>query len=201
EEADTITSFTDRSTESIDITVRFKRGHVKTWTPDKALDYFKLREKTTERIVVIDWNGSIIRTYAEPQKLVRDFVNWRLGWYTKRFQKLVVDDSYERNYWYVLRALFKAGFTKKLGTFANRAVMAEEVTGIATKAKLKLDDQQMDRVLSLATYRWTVEFANEIQGKIDALDAAIIEYKAILKDPDKLKAVYAGELDELKKLK
>lgn len=201
EEVETIASFTDRSTEAIDITIRFKRGSIKGWTADKALDYFKLREKTTERIVVIDWNGSTIRTYADPAQLVRDFVEWRLGWYTKRFEKLVLDDTYERNYWRVLKALFDGGFPKKLGTFANRAAMAEAVTAILKKAKLDLDEGQMDRVLSLATYRWTQEFAAEIQAKIDGLDTAISGYEATLADPAKLRAVYASELDELKKLK
>lgn len=201
EELDTIVSFTDRSTDAIDIAVKFKRGSIKNWKPDTAIDYFKLREKTTERIVVIDWNGISIRTYSDPASLVRDFVEWRLDWYTKRFEKLLADTDHERNYWLVLRALFLAGFTKKLGTFADRAAMAEEVAKVVKKAKLFVIDSQMDRVLNLATYRWTKEFEAEIETKIAALSTSIFDYKATLEDPAKLKAVYLSELDELAKLK
>jgi DNA topoisomerase-2 len=201
EELDTIVSFTDRSTDSIDISVKFKRGSIKNWKPDTAIDYFKLREKTTERIVVIDWNGISIRTYSDAASVVRDFVEWRLSWYTKRFEKLLADTDHERNYWLVLRALFQAGFTKKLGTFTDRAAMAEEVSKVVKKAKLFVIDSQMDRVLNLATYRWTKEFEAEVETKIAALSTSIFDYKATLEDPAKLKAVYLSELDELVKLK
>lgn len=201
EDGESIFSFTDRSTEQIDITVKFKRGAVKGWTEDKALDFFKLREKTTERIVVINWNGNSITTYSDPQVLVRDFVAWRLGWYTKRFEKLRHDASVERNYWRILRALFDAGFTKKLGTFANKAALEADVDAIASKAKITLLPGQMERVVGLPTYRWTKDFLDEVIAKITGLDADIAEYEATLASPDRLKAVYRAELDELKKLK
>ena len=201
EEADTIVSFVDRSTEAIDITVKFKRGSVKDWTEDKALTFFKLREKSTERIVIINWDGQSIRTYADPAELVRDFVAWRLGWYTTRFEKLVADTSNERDYWRVIEALFKGGFTKKLGTFANRSQMEEEVTAVTKKAKIVVSEPHMDRVMALATYRWTQEFEAEVKERIAKLTADIADYEATLASPEKLKAVYQSELDELKKLK
>lgn len=201
EENDTIVSFTDRSTDAINITVKFKRGSVKEWSEDDALDFLKLREKTTERIVVIDWNGSSIRTYDDPADLVRDFVEWRLGWYTTRYEKMVRDASRELLYWRALAALFAAGFTKKLGTFADRAAMAIEVDEIVSKEKIVLDASQNDRILSLPTYRWTKDFEDEVKAKIAAIEADIAEWSAVLASPDRLKGVYAGELDALKKLK
>ena len=201
EELETISSFVDRSTDCIDITVRFKRGSIRDWTPDKAIDFFKLREKTTERIVVINWDGRSITTYFDPQDLVRDFVEWRLNWYSQRFEKLIADDSHELGYWKLLKVLFEGGFTKKLGTFPNRGAMRDEMVKIAAKAKTALEEDHLDRALNLATYRWTKEFEGEIASKIEALNTAIAGYQATLSDPAKLKAVYLSELDELKKLK
>lgn len=201
EDTDQIRDFTDRSTEVIDITVRFKRGSIADWTAQRAIDFFKLKEKVTERIVVIDWNGTSVRTYADPADLVRDFAAWRLGWYTTRFEKLRDDATVERAYWRVLKALFEAGFAKKLGTFPDRAAMAQEVERIAKKQNLVLHDGQMDRVLGLPTYRWTKEFADEVAVKLAGLDAAIADHEATLASPAKLKQVYLDELDELKKLK
>jgi DNA gyrase/topoisomerase IV subunit A len=201
EEMEHIVTFTDRSTEVIDISIKFKRGELKGWTVDKALEYLKLKEKTTERIVVIDWDGNAIRTYLDPSQLVRDFVQWRLDWYTKRFERLRDIASHELIYWQILKALFDAGFTKKLGTFKDRKSMEEEIEAIAKKAKIAATDQHIDRVVGLPTYRWTVEFKAEVDTKIKSLLADIAEYSAILKSPDRRKKIYMDELDALLKIK
>lgn len=201
EEAETFVSFADRSAENIDITVKFKRGSIKDWTPKRVIEAFKLREKTTERIVVIDWSGDAIRTYADPAALVRDFVEWRLGWYTKRFEKLASDAEIERNYWLILKALFDAKFPTKLGKFENRAAVEAEITKVISRTKLGFEDGQMDRVCGLPTYRWTQEFEAEVVKRIAGLDSEIAEYTATLADPKRLKAVYRSEVEALKKLK
>jgi DNA topoisomerase-2 len=201
EDDESILGFTDRSTETINITIRMKRGTVRDWDEDKALAFFKLREKVSERIVVIDWNGTSIRTYEDPKDLVRDFTAWRLGWYTRRHQQLQDQAVYERTYWQAIDALFKAGFPQKLGGFANRKAVEDEVCGIATLAKVGIDKMQLDRIVSMPTYRWTVEGQNEACQRISALDQDIATQMAILASPDKLKASYLVDLAALKKLK
>jgi DNA gyrase/topoisomerase IV subunit A len=202
EESEAIARYVDRSTETIDITVTFRRGSIKGWTEDQMLDYLKMREKTTERIVVIDWNGDNIRPISDPADLVREFVAWRLNWYTTRFERLVADRSEDRTYWQALNALFgDTKFLGKIGKFADRKAMLDDVTRVLKAAKLALVDDQVERVMGLPTYRWTKEYAEEVKQKIAALDAEIHEYQAILGDPERLKQTYRGELDELKKLK
>jgi DNA topoisomerase-2 len=220
-----VVGFTDRSTDCIDITVKFKRGYLgaqparvdeetvdgkklKIRIPARSamkeadiIKFFKLTEKVTERIVVIDWGGTAIRTYPSAEELVVDFANWRLGWFTKRYQKLVDDTIYERTYWRTIAALFKDNFTKRLGTFTDRNAMEVDVLAVATKAKIKLEDKQLDRVINLPTYRWTKMFEAEVLSKINELDKDILEYQTIVKSPDRLKAIYHTELEELKKLK
>lgn len=199
EDSDAIVSFTDRSTETIDVTVKMKRGSVKDWTPADAVKFFKLSEKVTERITVIDWGAKSIKTYESAEKVVESFAQWRLGWYTKRFEKLRDDASYEIVYWQVLKALFENGFTKRLGTFADRLAVEMDVSKAAKKAGLTLDDRQMDRVANLPTYRWTKTFEAEVEAKIASITADIAEYKAVLASPERLKQVYLDELEELKK--
>ena len=101
----------------------------------------------------------------------------------------------------MLRALFKAGFTKKLGTFPDRAAVEADVGAVATKAKIKIDDSQLDRAVSLPTYRWTKAFEAEVEKRIKELEASIKDYKAILADPEKRRAIYLDELEALKKAK
>jgi DNA gyrase/topoisomerase IV subunit A len=199
EENGQITRFVDSSSDGINIEVTFKRGSVAAWKEKDAIAFFKLVEKTTERIVVREWTGDRIVEYPDAETLVRDFVAWRLEWYVARFEKLLADTSYELNYWRVLKALFEGGFTKKLGTFADRAAMEVEVEKIIKKAKLTLDKPQMDRVLGLATYRWTKDFEGEVARRIAEMEASIADYNETLAKPEKRKAIYLEELEALKK--
>lgn len=203
EEKGEIQNFTDRSTDTIDIIVKMKRGSIADWTEKQALDFFKLREKVTERIVVIDWDGKAIRTYDNPEALIKDFAAWRLGWYTKRFEFMKQRDSYELAYWLALQALFEDKFPKRLGGFVDRAKLQENVvTTIGKKAKgLVIDDTQLDRIVSLPTYRWTIDYAKEVERRIANLKNAIADYEATLASPERLRNVYLSELDQLRTMK
>ncbi len=198
EETGQIVRFVDSSADGINIEVTFKRGSIASWKDKDAVAFFKLSEKTTERIVVREWTGKKLVQYPDAETLVKDFVAWRLEWYVERYNKLKRDTTYELNFWRVLKALFDGGFTKKLGTFANRTAMEEEVAKVTTKAKLKLDGPQMDRVLNLATYRWTKDFEGEIIAKISEMEKSIAEYDAVLASPDRRRDIYLNELESLK---
>lgn len=224
EDSGAIVGFTDQSTEVIDISVKFKRGslaaapartEVETingkkhttkipakpaWKAEDALKFFKLSEKVTERIVVIDWGGNQIRTYESAEKVVEKFAAWRLQWYTKRFDKLFDDTSDEIAYWEVIKTLFEDGFTKRLGTFADRSVMEADIrAAVKKKKKLVLSERNLERVVNLPTYRWTQAFHAEVLDKINALLDDLKRYADILEDPEKLKQVYLDELEELKR--
>ena len=197
EDQDEIVGFTDRSTENIDITIKMKRGSVKDWKEQDAIDFFKIKEKTTERIVVIDWHGTAIRTYNTAEQLIVDFAMWRLGWYSKRYEKLLADNSYEINYWYALRMLFEKKFPEKLGTFVDKTEIEQKILFI-TKA---IDDTQLEKIINLPTYRWTNEFFMTVNKKILEIEQIIANCKTILASPQKLRDIYLSELDNLKSFK
>lgn len=201
EDKDQIVNFQDSSSDAIRVEIQMKRGSVKGWTETKAIDFLKLREKASERIVVVDWDGRRIVHHDSAVELIKEYAEWRLKWYEDRYQKYHDDTSRELQYWKLLEALFKAGFTKKLGTFADRKAVEEEVTVVAKKAKLSIDEDHLDRAVSLPTYRWTKAFEADVKVKIAELEAMIAEYKAILADPNKRRDIYLSELEELKKLK
>lgn len=206
EDAEEIHGFVDRSTEAIDITIKMKRRGVfdeqtkplSELSDKQLIDFLKLRERVTERIVVVDWNGKSICTYDTAEQLVIDFVAWRLAWYTRRFNHLKEQDNYELKYWLALKILFAVGFPKKLGTYANKASLESDVIEILGKEGQVLDDKQLDRVIGLPTYRWTKDFENELETHIDGLNESLAEYDAILASPDRLRDVYLKELEELK---
>lgn len=199
EDEDKITGYTDRSTGKIDVMVRFKRGTIRDWTEDNAIDFFKLKQRKTERIVVIDWNGAAIRQYESAEKLIGDFVKWRLGYYTKRYEKLVADDEYELKFWLGLEACFKAKLPEELLKFTNKQQMLERVKEITLK--LKLDDVQVDKITTISSYKWAKDYLDEVKKMIAQLKDNIKNNKAILADPDKIREIYRNELLELKKAK
>jgi len=134
EEEETIQSYIDRSTESIDITVKMKRGSVKGWTQTKIIDFFKLRQRMTERIVVIDWNGRSIKQKESAEQVVIEFAEWRLGWYTTRFEKLLGDVSHELKYWLAMEACFKQKLPARLSGYANRVALEADVMQITARS-------------------------------------------------------------------
>jgi DNA gyrase/topoisomerase IV subunit A len=226
EDSGEIKGFTDESADGIKITIKMLRGSLaaqpasvktetiegkvvktkvparKAWTDADAVEFFKLHQKVTERIVVIDWGGTRIKQYESAEDVVKEFVAWRLQWYVNRYEKMRDDASYELNYYLALKALFKdTSFTSKLGKFPNRAGVVEEVTTVIGKAKIVLDESQMSRVVSLPTYRWTKEYEAEVTAIIEKLKLDIKEYKDILAKPARRKDIYNTELEELKKLK
>lgn len=201
EDDDLILDFDDNSAETIDIEIRVKRGMLKGWTEKKAIDFLKLKQTMTERLVVLDWNQQSIRTYDDPLDLVADFVKFRLNVYVERYQRLLNEHQHDLMYWKTLKALFDGGFTKKLGTFPNKAAVIDDITAIAKKAKLTPDADQIERAAGLPTYRWTKDFYEEILKRIKEIEANIKEYKLNLDKPARIKDIYVSELEELKKLK
>ncbi len=199
EEEDKIHSYTDKSTSLINIAVKFKRGSLVNWTDTMAVDYFKLRERITERIVVIDWNGQSIRQFDSAETVVKEFVQWRLKWYTNRYQKMLDDDSYELKYWQGLKACFDDKLPERLIKKLDKDAILQDVQTIT--AAIGLDAKQLDSIVSLSTFRWAKDYYQVIKDNIARLQANIKEHKAILKSPQRLKDIFNGELEDLKKMK
>lgn len=194
-----INSYVDRSTKTIDITIKMARGSVAGWDEAKAIDFLKLKQKKSERIVVVDWNSQSIRQYDSAEEVVKEFVKWRLGWYAVRYEYMKAEDEYALNFLYAIKACFDAKLPSKLSGFKNREELDEAVRKIT--AKLPLDKSQHDRIVSLPTYRWTADVYAENNTKITDLEDRIKQYEATLNDPKKLKKIYRDELVALGKLK
>ena len=201
EDENKISTYTDRSTKTIDITIKMARGSVKAWSETRAIEYFKLKQKKSERIVVIDWNGSAIRQYESAEKLLEDFVEWRLGWYKTRYEHKVAKDEYELGFWKGVKACFDDKLPARLGSIKSRSDLDDDVTSLTTLKKLNLDYKQIDRIVNLPAHRWTKDSYTDVLSKIKDLETNIKEYKTILKDPAKRKAIYREEVEALKKQK
>lgn len=198
EDEEKIQTYIDRSTKEIRIEIKFKRGVITDWTEDKAIDYLKLRSKTTERIVVLDWDGNNIKQYETAESLIKEFVEWRLGWYSVRYKKMVDDLTYDLNFNLALKACYDKGLPAFLPKAQNKAEVVDKIIDF-TKG-ITIDDDQTQRIAGLPSYRWAKDSYDEIVKKIQELTDTIAEYQAILADPKKQRDIYKKEVQALKKL-
>lgn len=198
EDNGTINTYVDRSTKTIDITVKYARGTLKDKTEEDIISQLKLKQRATERLVILNPEGTSIIQYETAEKLVEDFVVWRLGYYTVRYQKKKDDDSYELIFWKGVKACFDKNLPARLPKKLNRDDIKSDIHDI-TKT-IGLDDDQLNKIVNLPTYRWAKDAYQNVIDMIAKLEQNIRDYNAILSDPNALKQLYKTELQDLKKL-
>lgn len=193
-----IQTYIDRSTKEIEVEVKFKRGSIDSWNAAKAIEFLKLRSKTTERIVVLDWDGNNIKQYDNASDLVKDFVEWRFGFYKIRYTKWLEDATHQLNWYLALKECYDKDLPNFLLKAKNKTEIVDKIAAITKK--IDITDEQKDRISSLPSYRWAKDAYQEVLDKIDELKKTVANYKAILADPDMMRSIYRKEVTELKKL-
>ncbi|MEM5877467.1 MAG: DNA gyrase subunit A [Candidatus Aenigmatarchaeota archaeon] len=202
EEEGKIQNYVDNSTENINITIKFRKGHIQNWNEEKIIEFLKLRTRKTERIVVVDFNGNSIKQYDNVKTLVEDWVNWRLGFYVKRYEKKLKECEEELEYWMALRKCFE----KRILQFILKCKNKKEVLEVFRKIVGNISEENLERITNLPTYKWNEEFHEEIKSKITQLKDKVQEYSDLLSDNnnekslDKLKKIFLKEIMELKNL-
>ena len=197
EDDGSISAYVDRSTKLIDIEVRFKRGVIDAWTETDALNFFKLRSKSTQRLVVLDFNNTSIRQYDTAADLISAFVAWRIQWFATRYTQLRDNLLSELNFACGIQACLKGGLPKWLPTALNKADVENQVRKLA--AGIALTDEQIERIVSLPSYRWARDSLAKVEAEILDLGNRIVEYETILADPQKIRTIYKSEVQALLK--
>ncbi|MCS7316715.1 MAG: hypothetical protein NZZ41_00125 [Candidatus Dojkabacteria bacterium] len=197
-DSDFIKDWNDYSSEEINIEIKFKKGDLNNFDDDFLLKKLKLSEKVTERIVVIDFDGKKIKQYNDPLSLVIDFVNWRLGFYKFRFEKLLREKEREIFYNFCLLQCFERNLIKNFIKFHNKKeimnYMKEELQ------EFDPDDEILEKIVNLPTYFWSKEKKEEIDKKIEQMLNDINNYKHILSSDENLKKEYIKEVMEIRKI-
>lgn len=192
-----INTYIDRSTKTIDVEIRFKRGSIEGWTEQQAIDFLKLKSKSSQRIVVLDFNNTSIRQYDSAAQLVQAFVEWRLGWYALRFQKIIADLTRNLNFARAIQACVKGGLPAFLPKAQNRTEVLTKVSQLTVK--IPLDSDQLDRIVGLPSYRWAQDSVKRVEEEILALESEIKDTEATLADPKKIRSIYRKEVQALLK--
>lgn len=198
QETGEIRDYDDSSTDIIDITIKMPRGQVAGWDEMKVLNYFSLQSKVTEAIICLSENEKV-RTYSDPNDLIRDYVQFRFGYYIKRYQKLLQDASDELRYKLLIKECFDNEIPAKLKGFKNRSELVQAITDLNNV--IQASKLNIDNIVSFPSYRWTEEYYDAVLNDINSLVADIGKYEDMLQNESKIWDVYRDELKELRKVK
>lgn len=213
EEHEVITDFINRSKNQIDIEIHLNApGHryeykdskgkdritiTPEWTDDNVLSWFALQHTLSERIVVLgppDDPG--VRQFESAHDLIKAFVDWRLGWYRIRFERL---ERLERDRELFLLCYLAAhqDVVDGLKKLQNKAALKELIQKAIGAKNLEVREEIVERLAVLPAYRWTREEAADVAEEARDADKAAREHAAIAKSPARQKKIYEAEVEQI----
>ncbi len=183
----TIINYEDSSAESVDILVKFKRGH----QPKNINDLLKklgLIVAVTELFTLIGFDGT---TVWQPSvaEYIEEFTEWRLQWYKNRYQRLkgLLEVDIQK-YLDILTAI-RRDVSGEARTMVSRSALKEFLTD--------LDIVYTDYIADLPVYRFTKAEKKKIEDKLAAAKKTLARYNKLLRLPKERTAVYIEELTEI----
>ena len=199
EDDDKITSWTDRSTKVINVEVKMRRADLaKLRTDAQLVEFLKLRSLVTENIVVQGIGGSNVVSYDSAEKLVKDWVEWRLGLYLDRYVALHAQESVTNLFWRYVLACFRAKLPAKLTTLEGRDAMKAEVAYIGKQEKLEAPTGEiLERITGLASYKWTEAGKEEAERQLEESDGRLAYYEEMVRNDRKRKGQFRAEVKAL----
>lgn len=179
-----IKDYIDKSSGNIDVTLMFPRNGF----TDSIAKKLGLIISHTENISIIDFDGESVLT-PTVEHIISSFTEWRLGWYEKRYQRLLaLLEKDIQKYLDVLLAI-----KKNLGSVARK---------IQTKTELveylkEIGIVNLDYIASLPVYRFTEEERLKTERLLSDARKTRSEYNELLSSKDKRKDVYVEELNNV----
>lgn len=184
----TITDYVDGSKDTIAITVTFPRGQLKSYSDDQLVSLLGLEVRLSENLNVLNFQGTSVWN-PSPHDLVRKFTDWRLGWYTTRYETLrsarQVDAQRCRD---ILTAI-----ANNIGGISRQTASRSELRELLTALGIVHDEYIAD----LPVYRFTEEEARKTQHKLDEILQEISWYDQLLSSEDLRKQQYVKELKNI----
>ena len=185
-ENDIVLDYEDRSKDVIEIEVKFKRGKME----DDVVNQLNLINREVENLTLIDFDGSSVISIT-PEEAIRQFTQWRLGWYLTRYKRL--HDELEvqiQKYKDILTAIDK-NVGSKARTINSRTDLIKYLKSIKIV--------HTDYIAGFPVYRFTKHEKAKVQAKLkDALEL-LKRYKQLIRSEAERKKVYIQELRDIAK--
>lgn len=193
--------YEDDTSDVINITVKFFRGGCDGWSVDDALEFFRLYKKETEQLVVIGWDGKTIKPYDSPITLLVEFVSHRFEFFIVRYEKLKKDTEKKLSYFELVKACYDEQLSSLFTSLESKDELENAIVAIATKHSIVPTPDEVDKVASLPSYKWTKKEYDKVLNEIDEFKKSIKYYDTLLGDHDLIWDIYKQEVQRLKTLK
>lgn len=184
-EAGSIIDYTDKSKNVFNIDVKFKRGVLAGFTDEQLLKMLSLTVTCNENLNVLDFSGKRVWS-TRPEELVREFTDWRLSWYVKRYQRLVDILKIDLSRLYDIRLAIKHNIGGQIKKIQSRSELKDLLQTIGVV--------NLDYIADLGIYRFTEEERVKNENRIKDAEELLATYMDIINTPAKQVDIYAKEL-------
>ena len=187
-ESGTALRVSDKTKNTISVTIEFKRGFVKNTPRQDLIKMLGLRVRHFENLNVLDFNAESVLN-LDPATIISNFCDWRVQWYIKRYQRL--HDLLQID---IQRYLdIKVAIEKDTGKVAKNVKSKTELkTFLETIGVVDLD-----YIADLAVYRFTKDEYAKNEQRIKQAQALLKTYADLIASEAKRRKVFIKELEEV----
>ena len=164
EEEGIITDYDDDSSEdSFNFTVKVPRSTTSSFSLEQLYQKFKMTTRDTENFTL--WNAEgILQRFESAEDVIHMYVNWRLGFYEKRRQRLI-EITTEEIRWLSEVVRFIRFYLANVKVF--RDTSKKELIAVLLENKF----EDYDRLLAMSIWNLTKDKIAELEKKLEDLKA------------------------------
>jgi DNA gyrase subunit A len=188
-EAGTIVDYVDGSKKSTNVLVTFKRGDLAKLTDDQLLKMFGLITNANENLTVMNFNNQAILGDVTDIDIIRKFTDWRLTWYVKRYQHLMMLLDHDISKY--------TDIIKAIDNDAGKVAVIKKDKKEYCDWLASISIVNVDYIAALPTYRYTLDERSKVEKLLAQALKNKMEYQSIIDTPAKQKAIYKKELEEV----
>lgn len=189
EEEGTIASFSDRSSDVICIEIKFPSANfLKTKTKNEVLSTLKLVHREFERLLLVDYTSTKLLDVS-PAPAIQQFTDWRLEWYTNRYEYLLKQVQTEYQRYLDIKTAIDNEVNKRAQTTKDRKLLIEYLRSIQIV--------NVDYIADLPIHRFTQQEYDKNEKRIGDAIKLMTTYEKLLKSEAKRKQAYVDDLTEI----
>ena len=171
-----ISSYDDNcSSDGFNFSVKLKQNS-SNLSDEQVFTKFKLRRKLTENITVIDENENL-KIYDCAENLLKDFCDFRLSMYDKRYKYYIERDTEKRKY-----AIIKKEFIRMIndGEIDMKNSSRKEVKDFILKnpiAGFNVPEKFVERLLEIPVQHLSKDYIAELEKEVEKLEKNITHWQ------------------------
>lgn len=182
-----IVSYENNTSNKISVMVKFTRASLSEYDDSDIIKLLKLSARMTERLVCVDFYDDNIRIFKDTSELIEEWVEWRLKFYTKRYELLKEQTSEKIQFLKNIIKCFEADLPSRLKLIKSRAELSDTIKNICGREE--------KRIVDFASYRWTIEYRQKVEETLKEEERNFTRYGKYLEDENKIKSIFVREIN------